>query len=98
MSLVDRAPDDTCPRCNGRLQGSGTRVCPWCDAVLDGSAGEDRGMKRGAIVGVVVVLLGVFAMIVPSDDWNATNGLVFGAIAVFMVAMAWVLSGSMVDP
>ena len=87
-----------CPRCNGRPQGESARECPWCDAVLNGSAAPNRGLKRAAIVCVVVVLLGIWALIVPADDWNATNATLFGVVGVFMLSMAWVLSGSLIDP
>lgn len=89
--------EDVCPRCNGRLHGSATRLCPWCDAVLDGSESGDRSLKRAAIVGVVIVVAGIWAMFVPADGWNAISGTVFGVVTVFLTAMAWVLSGPIVD-
>lgn len=93
--------EDVCPRCKGRLHSSGmgsaTRVCPWCDAVLDGTDTGERSMKRVAIVGVVIVAAGIWAMFIPADGWNATSGLVFGVVTTFLTAMAWVLSGPMVD-
>ena len=89
--------EDVCPRCKGRLHGSATRVCPWCDAVLDGTDTGERSMKRVAIVGVVFVAAGIWAMFIPAEGWNATSGLVFGVVTTFLTAMAWVLSGELLD-
>lgn len=89
--------EEVCPLCNGRLPEAGGRLCPWCGAVLDGGESAGRAVRRAAIVGVVLVVAGVWAAFVPPRGWNATSGVVFGVVTLFLTAMAWVLSGSIVD-
>ena len=92
--------DDLCPRCRGRLHGFRGADCPWCGGRLAGngpSMGSERPAKRLMLMGVVALALIVWALAIPSPDWNALNTTVFGTIAVFMLLMAWVLSGEMID-
>lgn len=60
--------------------------------------GWTRTEKRAAVVAVVGIALVGWGLFVPLEDWNSTNGTIFGVISVFMLSMGWVLSGDLVDP
>ena len=87
---------DVCHRCRGRLQGHQGPRCPWCGGRL-GPDPSGRLGKRFALVALVAGVVGVFGLLVPARGWGQVGVTVYGVVAVFMLAMAWVLSGEMVD-
>lgn len=90
-----------CARCGAWLEDDG--ACARCDRHGSGgsrSGGAGSGVLGGRLlaVGAVVFALVVWAMFIPLDAWNGTNGLIFGVVTVFMLAMAWVVSRGFVEP
>ena len=91
--------DIICRKCEKRTEWGETYFCEECARELGIQVVGEPGtlFKRFLITWVVIAVLACFFFFVPGDSWTLTGGLVFGVIAVFMIAMAWVLSGPIVD-